>query len=134
VSRDVIIARQLAAIGVTAQTVSLDAPEYFRLLDPANIGELETLAAAHPEFRTVLAMAREDAEAMRKPPPADPPLGEVEIYCDGFCWPNPGGAMGAGAVLQSGPRIKDACRGYRRATGIRTTEPNYLPQYLVYML
>jgi len=60
------IARQLAAIGITARTVSLDAAEYFRLLDPANIGELEALASTLPAFGPVLAMAREDAEAMRK--------------------------------------------------------------------
>jgi ribonuclease HI len=114
-SRDVMIARQLAAIGVTAQTISLDASEYFTLLDPANIGELETLAAAHPEFRTVLAMAREDAEAMRKPPPVDPPLGAVEISCDGFCWPNPGGAMGAGAVLTCAGKRREASEGYSPA-------------------
>jgi ribonuclease HI len=114
-SRDVIIARQFAAIGVTAQSVSLDASEYFRLLDPANIGELETLAAAHPEFRTVLAMAREDAEAMRKPPPVDPPLGAVEISCDGFCCPNSGGAMGAVAVLTCAGKMREASEGYSPA-------------------
>jgi ribonuclease HI len=44
-------------------------------------------------------------------------LPNVTIWTDGFAWPNPGGAMGAGAVLVCGDVTKEVLKGFPAAGG-----------------
>lgn len=44
---------------------------------------------------------------------------KVEVWCDGSCWPNPGGPGGFGAVLICGPHRREIKGGVRASTNNR---------------
>jgi len=46
-------------------------------------------------------------------------MNEVIIYCDGSCWPNPGGPGGYGAVLIYGKHRKEISGGVQASTNNR---------------